>query len=136
MVDTVSIALSGLMAQGQRLAVAANNIANINTSGVLPTAAAPSSTVYKPLSVSQVALMVGNQGGGVTTVVTEDPNGYSPAYDPQNIYANSDGLIAVPNIDLAKEITDMMQARLLYKASISVLKTQNEMLGQLINSIT
>lgn len=132
MADTLSVVLSGLAAQAQRLAATANNIANIGTVGALPTTESPASTVYKPLSVSYTALTA----GGVSATVTEEPAGYSAAFDPTSIYANKDGLIAVPNTDLTKEIIIIMEAKLLFKANILVLKTQKEMLGELLNSIT
>lgn len=132
MTDAISIALTGLRAQNQRLAVAANNIANANTTGVLPTQQSPASTVYKPLSVSQIALAA----GGVITTVNESPAGYSPAYDPSNIYANEQGVVAAPNVDLPQEIVNILETKSLFKANLAVLKTQNEMLGDLIDTLT
>lgn len=132
MVDAVSVALSGLLAQGQRLAVAANNIANAGTAGVLPTAGAPASTVYKPLYVSMTALAT----GGVQAVVREDSQGYSPAFDPSSAYANSEGLVAVPNVDLVKESVNILEVKSLYKANVAVLKTQEKLLGELLNAIS
>lgn len=135
MIDALSIALSGLRAQGTRLAVAANNIANVSTTGVVP-GPGVASTVYKPLSVSYIALTAGGEGAGVSTYVNEDANGYTPIYDPSSFYANEEGFIAAPNVDLIKEITDVMQSKLLYKANLSTIKTEREMMGELLNSIT
>jgi flagellar basal-body rod protein FlgC len=136
MADAISIALSGLMAQSRRVAVSANNIANIATVGVLPTEESPASTVYKPLSVSYLALTAGGKVGGVSTTVTEDQNGYSPVFDPASVYANSEGLIAVPNIDFTKEFVNLMQSKSAFKANLSVLKTEKEMLGELLDALT
>lgn len=136
MVDTLSVVLSGLTAQGQRFAASANNIANASTVGVLPTAESPGSTVYKPLTVSYAALMAGENGGGVRATVTESRNGYSPVFDPSSIYANNEGLIAAPNVDLSQELVTIMQTKLLFKANTMALKTQNYMLGQLLHAVT
>lgn len=133
MVDAISSAVSGLLAQSQRLGVAANNIANAVTTGRLPTAAEPTSTVYKPLSVSYNALTVGGQGAGVMAHVTEDAEGYSPVFDPTSIHANAEGFIAAPNVDLAQESISVMQAKLLYRANLSVIKTHRDMLGELMD---
>jgi flagellar basal-body rod protein FlgC len=135
MVDTLSIALTGLMAQGQRLAVAASNIANAATIGALPTTESPASTVYKPLTVSYTALMTGNEPGGVSTRVTEDPNGYTAVSDPGSIYANEDGLVAAPNIDLNQEMVNLLVAKTLYKTNVSVIKTEKEMMGDLLDIV-
>lgn len=135
MADTLSIALSGLMAQSQRLAASASNIANISTTGVLPTPQSPASTVYKPLSVSYTALTAGGTGAGVRAEVAPDPNGYSPVYDPSSIYANNEGFIAAPNVDLVREAVNAIETKLLFKANLSVIKTHKEMLGELLNTL-
>ncbi|MCK5658654.1 MAG: flagellar biosynthesis protein FlgC [Alphaproteobacteria bacterium] len=137
MMDAISIALSGLMAQSQRLAASASNIANVNTTGVLPTMEAPFSTVYKPLNVSYTALMVENGiGGGIKTEVLSDPSGYSTVYDPSSVYANTDGFIAAPNIDLTREIVNLLEIKSLFKANLAIIKTHDKMMGELLDTIT
>lgn len=135
MVDPLSIALTGLTAQSRRLAATASNIANATTVGALPTAQTPASTVYKPLNVSFTALTVGSQGSGVMANISADEKGYSPAYDLSNPYANSEGLVAVPNVDLNREMVNLVETKALYKANISVIKAQSQMLGDLIDTI-
>jgi flagellar basal-body rod protein FlgC len=132
MVDALSIALSGLMAQNQQLSATASNIANATTTGALPTPQAPASTVYKPLTVNFTTLT----GGGVSANVTADQNGYSPAYDPSNPDANSQGLIAAPNVDLAQQIINLIETKAVYKANVAVIKTQDEMTGELIDTVS
>ena len=135
--DAISIALSGLMAHGQRLAASASNIANANTTGVLPTMESSESTVYRPLSVSYIALTAGTGiGGGVMAEVTSDPNGYSPVYDPSSVYANNDGLVAAPNVDLTREIVNLIEIKSLFKANLAIIKTHDKMMGELLDTIT
>lgn len=133
MTDAFSIALSGLRAQTTRLAATASNIANVSTSGTVPSAdpSAPASTVYKPLNVSFSSL----ESGGVTATVTPDPAGYTVVYDPSSGFAGSDGLVAAPNVDLTEQAVNLIETRLAYKANISVIKTQDEMLGDLLNTV-
>ncbi|MEZ0225488.1 MAG: flagellar basal body rod protein FlgC [Alphaproteobacteria bacterium] len=137
MVDALSIALSGLVAQSQRLAATASNIANASTTGIVPSAdpSAPASTVYKPLQVTFLQLESGGIGAGVTAVVTPDPDGYTVVYDPESIYANSEGLIAAPNVDYANELVNLIEIKLAYRANISVIKTQDAMIGDLLDEI-
>ena len=137
MVSAVSIALSGLMAQSQRLAASASNIANASTTGVLPTVESPVSTVYRPLSVSMTALMAGEGiGGGVRAEVISDPDGYSSVYDTSSVYANNERLVAAPNVDLTREIVNLIEIKSLFKANLAVLKTHDEMMGELLDTIT
>jgi len=143
MTDAVSIALSGLRAQQTRLAAGASNIANASTTGTVPAAppSAPASTVfggqnistvYKPLNVNLTSLAT----GGVRADVTADPKGYSLIYDPASPYANSEGMIAAPNVDLTREIVNLLEIKASFKANLAVLKTQDEMLGRLLDTRT
>ena len=137
MVDALSIALSGLTAQTQRLAATASNIANASTTGTIPSAdpSAPASTVYRPLQVTFTTLDSGGTGEGVKATVTPDPNGYTVVYDPNSTYANSQGLIAAPNVDYANEFVNLIETKDAYRANISVIKTQDQMTGDLLNLI-
>ncbi|HRI77050.1 MAG TPA: flagellar basal body rod C-terminal domain-containing protein [Alphaproteobacteria bacterium] len=139
MTDVFSIALSGLGAQQKRLASTASNIANASTAGTVPgtvtsapASTAGGSTVYKPLNVNLTSLA----SGGVRADVTADANGYSLAYDPSSPYANSEGMIAVPNVDLTTEMVNLLEIKTSYKANLAVLKTQDEMLGALLDTST
>lgn len=134
MSDVLSIALSGLRAQNTRLSAAANNIANASTVGALPTENS-ASTVYKPLNVSYTALTTGaNDGAGVMAQVNEDANGYTPVFDPSSPFANAEGLVAAPEVDLAKESVNILESKLLFKANLSVIKAQKEMMGELLDT--
>ena len=135
--DALSIALSGLVAQKQRLAATASNIANVSTAGRVPSAdpSAPASTVYKPLNVSFTSLDVNGTGGGVKADVTPDANGYTVVYDPNSIYANQEGLIAAPNVDLATELVNLTETKIAFKANVSVIKTQDQMIGDLLDTL-
>ena len=137
MTDAVSIALSGLRAQQTRLAAGASNIANASTTGTVPAAspsapASTASTVYKPLNVNLTSLA----SGGVRADVVADPSGYSLIYDPSSPYANPQGMIAAPDIDLTREIVNITEIKHSFKANLAVLKTQDEMLGALLDTTT
>ena len=133
MTDALSIALSGLRAQTTRLAATASNIANASTGGAVPSAdpTAPASTLYTPVTVDFSA----QAGGGVSAQVRPDPNAYSVIYDPSSSYANADGLVAVPDVDLAEQLVNLIETKAVYKANVSVIKTQDEMLGDLLDTI-
>lgn len=133
MTDALSIALSGLRAQTTRLAATASNIANASTGGAVPSAdpSAPASTLYTPVTVD----FSSQAGGGVSAQVRPDPNAYSVIYDPSSSYANADGLVAVPDVDLAEQLVNLIETKAAYKANVSVIKTQDEILGDLLDTI-
>ena len=135
MTDALSIALSGLTAQKTRLAATASNVANASSGGpvpsVDPSAPAQSQTVYRPLQVN-----LSSSPSGVQADVVADQNGYSVIYDPSSSFANADGFTAVPNVDLAAEAVKLTEIKILYKANLSVMRTQNEMMGDLLDIIS
>ena len=73
---------------------------------------------------------------GVQADVVADQNGYSVIYDPSSSFANADGFTAVPNVDLAAEAVKLTEIKILYKANLSVMRTQNEMMGDLLDIIS
>lgn len=133
MTDVLSIAVSGLNAQKQRLAATASNVANATTTGTVPgtDSSAPASTVYKPLNVSLTSL----GGGGVAAQTTADENGYSIVYDPSSPHANEQGQIAAPNVDFIREMVGLLETKAAFKANLAVIRTQDEMTGGLLDTI-
>lgn len=133
MADVLSIALSGLNAQKQRLEATASNVANATTTGTVPGAdsAAPASTVYRPLNVSLTSLA----GGGVAATTTADENGYSIVYDPSSPHANGQGEIAAPNVDFIREMVSLLETKTAFKANLAVIRTQDEMTGELLDTL-
>ncbi len=133
----LSNALSGLNAQKARLNASASNIANVLTGGAAPgspEAAAGAPTVYKPLRVDLTSQTLPNgQGAGVSASVTESSDGFSLSYDPSAVGADSEGYVAVPNVDLAQEAVNVIESKLLFKANAAVIRTQDEMLGSLVD---
>lgn len=128
MVDAINIALSGLNANTERVRVSANNIANAGTTGALDPAAG--NAPYTPQDV----VATSNGAGGVSTNVVDRQPAYVPAYDPNSPNANADGLVGVPNVDLATEIITAKTAEIAYRASLKVIKTAENMQDSLLKT--
>lgn len=130
MVDAVSVSVSALRANAVKAGVAANNIAAAGATGAVDPGA-DDRTAYTPQDV----VMVSNALGGVdANVVARDPATVL-AYDPNSVDANEDGIIAVPNVDLAEETVDLTLAKAAYEASLAVLKTIRDMDDDLLSII-
>jgi flagellar basal-body rod protein FlgC len=130
--STLSIATSGLSAASLRLDVAANNIANSLTTGPLPAASgsgAPAGgsssnnsnlpAVYVPLQVNQSA----QPGGGTVATVSAVSPGFSAQSDPGAWFANQDGLVAAPNVDLASQFVQLITAKYAFAANAKVVQS-------------
>jgi flagellar basal-body rod protein FlgC len=122
-----TIAVTGMTAAARRLEVSAANVANIGTSGALPNAdgtlPAGAPKAYAPLELVQTDVA----GGGTQTSITTVKPSTVATSDPQAPFANRDGLVATPNIDLAKEMISQLVAKYSFAANARVLKAGDEM---------
>ncbi|MDR3470156.1 MAG: flagellar basal body rod C-terminal domain-containing protein [Devosia sp.] len=125
--SALPIALSGLQAATIRLDAAAFNIANVETSGGIPrTAAAVTAQIYQPVVVTlSEAAQSGGQPSGV--VAQASGGGYSAALDPDAPFANPQGLVAVPDVDLATAMNDVANARLQFEMAARLVTAADEM---------
>ena len=128
MIESFGIALSGLNAVSKKLNNTANNVANqfstlsnINGETV--------KTPYKPQDVNNVSL----EPGGVTTNTRPTEPGSIPVYDPENSAADADGITQYPNVDPEKEVVNQLVDKNEFKANLNVIKTQDKMLGDLLD---
>ena len=125
MIGAISTALTGLIASSKKVEASASNIANMGSAGSLDPASP--NKPYQALTTVQTA----NGTGGVTAGNIPKQPGVVNAYAPDSPFANADGLVAVPNVDLAEEAVNLKIAELTYKANIGVLKTAQEMSEEL-----
>jgi flagellar basal-body rod protein FlgC len=131
MSTTSSIALSGLNAAALRLQVSASNVANVSSDGPLPGSAnaAGSPAAYAALRVDQTA----TAGGGTGATVQAVSPSTVPKFEPTASFADSNGLVASPNVDLTNEIVQQALARYVFTASAAVVRTDTEMAAKLFN---
>lgn len=126
-----TIAVSGLNAASLRLQVAASNIANSLSDGPLPGVSNPENfpTAYTPLRVNQTDLV----GGGTRATVSSISPATVSTFDPTAPFANADGFVASPNVDLANEIVQLLIARYSFAANAQVIRADAQMSAALLN---
>ena len=126
MIDAISSAQSALSAMSTSMAVTANNVANVNTDG------------YKSKDV-RLATGPGGQGVRVGDVVEDDSaGGYRPAaVSAQNeagVYEPTAAMVETSNVDLARQAVDMVETTRTFEANAAVIRTQDDMLGTLLDT--
>ena len=129
MIGAINIALTGLGAASKQLLASASNIANLQTAGSLEEGAqAP----YTPLRTQQTAITdeSGNGLGVNTTFVAKDP-AFVPAFDPDSPFADENGIIGVPNVDLAEEAVNINIAKIQYKANLKTIQAASDLSKEL-----
>jgi len=126
-----TIAVSGLNAASLRLQVAASNIANALSDGPLPGVSNPENfpAAYTPMRVNQTDVV----GGGTSATVSSVSPATVSTFDPGAPFANTDGFVASPNIDLANEMIQLLIARINYAANAHVIRVDAQMSAALLN---
>ncbi|HYE53048.1 MAG TPA: flagellar basal body rod C-terminal domain-containing protein [Azospirillaceae bacterium] len=140
MADSFSVPLSGALAQAQRLANSAQNVANARTAGALPPrpgAAPPPPPAgadggppepFRPLEPGQEALAgPDGRGQGTRAVFRPSSPGFVPEFAPDSPFADADGLVAAPDVDPLRETVERMSALRGYQLNLAALRTADEM---------
>jgi|HubBroStandDraft_3_1064219.scaffolds.fasta_scaffold79989_2 flagellar basal-body rod protein FlgC len=129
-----AIAVSGMNAATRRLEVSASNVANVMTTGALPatngTVATGPPQAYQPLRLNETA----SANGGTQTSVTAAAPSYVAISDPQAPFANQNGLVAAPNVDISQEMINQMIASYSFTANAGVLKAEDLMTKTLLDT--
>ena len=144
--STLSIATSGLSAASLRLEVTASNIANELTTGPLPAPGgsnasggagnsnnAANFSAYVPLQVNQIDQTNGSTAGGTTAVVSAVSPSFVPQFEPGSPFANQDGLVAAPNVDLASQFIQLLTAKYTFAANAKVIQSYNDTTKSLLD---
>ena len=125
--DSMEIAGSSLTAHRLWLDTISSNLANINTTRTK--VGGP----YKR-KVPVFAEMLDNTIGGYHDIggvrvldITEDQGAPRMVYQPDHPDANAEGYVAYPNVNLVREMTDMLVASRAYEANLSVVTTGRDM---------
>lgn len=137
MLTPVSSALSGLVASSQRLEASANNVANANSLGAIPSDDAGNPAVsdpeaYRPVRVEQSSSSsAGGSTGGTETATRYISPSYRPEYNPQASFADENGFVAKPNVDLGTELLEQMTAEQSFMGNMKTVEAVSAMVRKL-----
>jgi flagellar basal-body rod protein FlgC len=133
MSSIMSIAASGLAAVMQRQQVLANNVANENSDGPLPSASAAVRSQYPAAYVAQQVNQVATPDGGTSAVVSDVQPGTVMAYDPTAPYADQNGQVAAPNVDISNEVVQQAMSSYAFVANVDVMSAEQKMMQTLLD---
>ena len=130
--NALNISASGMIAERMRLDIAAENIANINTTRTEN--GGPyrrKMVVFEPIEDnsfasafrSELSRQSSNGGGVRVAQIVEDPSDFRMVYNPEHPDADENGYVQMPNVDLLKETVDSMAASRAYDANLTAFNT-------------
>ncbi|BDU50486.1 flagellar basal body rod protein FlgC [Haliovirga abyssi] len=132
----INTSASGLTAERLRMDVISENIANANTT------VTKNGTPYRRKEVIfqarkntefKIPMNMSNEndseiGNGVRVLkIAEDKAPFKYVYNPNHPNANKDGYVAMPNVNIVKEMTDMITATRAYEANVTVINSAKGM---------
>ncbi|MEA9356803.1 flagellar basal body rod protein FlgC [Bacteriovorax sp. PP10] len=134
LLTSLKISSSGLTANKKRMAAITSNIANAQTTRTAEGGPyQPKEVVFgsEPARESFSEILEGELEEKAQTVhATEIQNSRKPPilkYEPNHPDANSDGMVAYPNINTMEEMANMIEASRAYEANINAMGTAKAM---------
>jgi len=126
----MQVAFAGLGAQGERLKVISENLANADS-----TSQTPGGIPYQRKLITFRSVL--DRSIGATTVKPGDVitvgGTFERRYDPTNPGADSDGYVQLPNVNPLIELMDMKDAQQTYQANLSVIDAAKTMISHTLD---
>lgn len=131
--NAMDISVSAIAAQRLHMEIIASNLANVNTTRTFlggPYRRKVPIFAEKPLVFTEELKRAKAKisGGGVEVVgMAEDETPFQRVYNPGHPDADPQGFVYLPNVDLSKEMVDLIYTSKLYEANITVFNTAKKM---------
>ena len=130
LLSAMELAAKGMKAQGVRMRVISENLANADTTGKTPGA-----DPYRRKIVTFKNEL--NRAEGLTEVnvdkVMADKSDFILKYDPSHPAADKKGYVKMPNVNSLVEMMDMREAQRSYEANLGVIDVARSMLMRTID---
>lgn len=132
LMESLMISAAGMRAQGQRLRVVAENLANADS-----VAQVPGGDPYRRKTISFKNALDRELGMETVQVskVGVDPSDFRMKYDPGNPAADEKGYVKLPNVNSLIEMSDMREAQRSYEANLRAIEVARTMLQRTIDLI-
>lgn len=135
--SSFGISASALTAQRLRMDIISSNIANAETTraSVVDGKAVPYRRKLAVLETTQPDsfsnILNSQMGGGSEGVkvkaIIDDSSPLKPVYNPSHPDADVNGYVYMPNVDVTKEMVDMLSASRSYEANVTMLNASKSM---------
>ncbi|ACJ75874.1 flagellar basal-body rod protein FlgC [Thermosipho africanus H17ap60334] len=126
--NIMTISATGMSAQRLRIDVISNNLANSET-----TRTENGEPYRRKVPVFQELLRNINgrleNGGVVVKKIYEDKSPFRIVYDPTHPDADENGYVKLPNVNVVREMVDMINAQRAYEANVTAFNTTKAMIN-------
>ena len=131
-IKSIAIAATGMRAQGGRMRVISENIANADS-----TATTPGGNPYRRRIVTFRSELDRDLGAHVVAMgrVAADTSDFQVKHEPDNPVADANGDVKYPNVNPLIEMTDFRDAQRSYEANLNVISATKRMLQRTLDII-
>ena len=125
----MAVSAAGMKAQGTRIKVIAENLANADS-----TAVTPGDLPYRRQVVTFKNTLDRHMGVDTVRVaaIGVDRSDFQRRYEPGNPVADGDGYVLTPNVNAIVETMDLQEAQRSYDANLNLIDTAKTMLSHTI----
>ena len=128
--SAMRISADGLRAQGTRLRVISENLANAESTGKTP-----QDLPYRRRVVTFQNELDRALGGQTVRIgsIHDDPSDFTRQYEPSHPSADEEGYVLYPNVNSLVEMMDMRQAQRSYEANLNVIESARSMISRTLD---
>ena len=129
--NAMRISASGMKAQGTRLRVITENVANADTTGKTP-----GSDPFRRQTImfkNQLDRALGVKLVGVSDIGVDRKTAFPLKFIPDHPAANAEGYVKMPNINPLVEIMDVREAQRSYEANLGMIEQARNMMSRTID---
>tara|TARA_B100000678_G_scaffold256316_1_gene234566 strand:+ start:14654 stop:15073 length:420 start_codon:yes stop_codon:yes gene_type:complete len=128
--SALSAASTGLRAQTVRIRLAAENVANANS-----TSEVPGGDPYQrrmPVFRAMVDQETGAKGVQVVRAAADESD-FPVKYDPTHPAADENGYVKLPNVKTLIEMADIREAQRTYEANLNIIESSRSMINRALD---
>jgi len=131
MFGTLDISASALAAQRVRMDTVAANVANMNTTRDADGQVAPYRRRFVVFAAGQGprGADAGKPGVHVQEVALDQTTPFNKKYDPGHQDAGADGYVRMPNVNMATEMVNAIEASRAYEANVTTMEVTKAMMN-------
>jgi len=137
LMSAMKVSSAGLSVQRARMNVVSSNLANANTTRTKeggPYRRKQAVVGAVPLENNAFAGTLSGEISKPSIIeVKEDPSEFPKVYDPSHPDADENGNVSLPNVNMMREMVDMLSATRAYEANAAVIGTIKNMANKAID---
>lgn len=119
----ISAAASGMRAQTVRMRVAAENVANANSTGANP----GDDPFRRRIPLMETTTLASGAQGVRVRGAAFDMTAFRQEFNPNHPAADPDGYVRLPNVDTLVEMMDLREATRAYEANLNMIEAARSM---------